>query len=618
MNAFLRIFCVVLITVTSARSQAPQVPTRMEFAGISLRIKDDARREIQSDVDALTKNPRYFNIHVQRARTYFPIIERIFAEENLPIDFKYLVLQESALIADAVSSSDAVGFWQFKDFTAREMGLRVDRQVDERMNIVSSSRGAARYLKKNNERYFDNWLVSLQAYQMGPGGAIKAGGEKYKGHKSMTIDRKTYWYVKKFLAYKVAYENALNGPADISLAEYWNGSNKSWNDISRETGVSTAELENYNKWLRKGKIPADRSYAVVLPVTSAVRLPMDHGQPAMTSNRTLNGVPKRAYSVDYEFTKAGEFPNFKNINEAKSGRITTVNGRDAVLARSGDRAVSIASKGDLSLQRFLKYNDMDIEDRIEEGQIYYLQKKKSKQLAVHHVVVEGETMWSISQKYGIRKKQLLTRNRMRKDAPLKEGRIIWLRSIRPSQVPVEFVHPEIPKVPVIVKKDATRARETVEEVVFADDEGGSVEILTTDTEEDVPVWPESAKADEPVTAKVMTTPAAGLKEKIHVVKPGETLYSISRNYSVKIDDLLAWNGLEITDPISIDQKLKLYHTEEKPEEKKTENAEIYYTVQQGDTFYGISRRYNLSVKELKELNGKTDDNLKPGERLKVR
>src|SRR3954471_777033 len=155
------IFCGV-----AAFGQSPQVPHKMQFAGLTLTIHDDARREIQKDVDALTLHPKYFNVKAERAKTYFPIIEKIFAEERLPEDFKYLCLQESALIPDAVSSSNAVGFWQFKDFTAMEMGLRVDKDVDERLNIVSSSRAAARYFKKNNA-LLNNWLYALQAYQMG-------------------------------------------------------------------------------------------------------------------------------------------------------------------------------------------------------------------------------------------------------------------------------------------------------------------------------------------------------------------------------------------------------------------------------------------------------------------
>jgi len=147
----MRIFAALFFAaVFPVAAQSPQVPHKMEFAGITLTIRDDARREIQKDVDALTQSPKHYAIKADRAKTYFPIIEKIFKEENVPDDFKFLALQESALIPDAVSSSNAVGFWQFKDFTAMEMGLRVDKQVDERMNIVASSKAAAKYLKKNN------------------------------------------------------------------------------------------------------------------------------------------------------------------------------------------------------------------------------------------------------------------------------------------------------------------------------------------------------------------------------------------------------------------------------------------------------------------------------------
>lgn len=179
-----------------AAAQNPQVPHKMEFAGITLVIRDDARREIQKDVDALTQSPRHYNIKAERAKTYFPIIEKVFAEEQVPDDFKYLSLQESALIADAVSSSNAVGFWQFKDFTAIEMGLRVDKEIDERLNIVASSRAAARYIKKNNT-FFDNWVYALQAYQMGAGGVMKTVKDNQSGATRMEINSHTYWYVKK-------------------------------------------------------------------------------------------------------------------------------------------------------------------------------------------------------------------------------------------------------------------------------------------------------------------------------------------------------------------------------------------------------------------------------------
>src|SRR5262245_37132302 len=90
-------FCGVVASTTpvSGQSQTPAVPHKIHFAGMTLVIRDDAREEIQKDVDLLTRSPKYFEVKAERARTYFPIIERIFAEERVPDDFKFLVLQES-------------------------------------------------------------------------------------------------------------------------------------------------------------------------------------------------------------------------------------------------------------------------------------------------------------------------------------------------------------------------------------------------------------------------------------------------------------------------------------------------------------------------------------------
>jgi len=153
---------------------------------MTLNIHADARAEIQKDVDRLHSSPRYFNLMVERAKTYFPIIERTFKEERVPDDLKYLVLQESALISNAVSSSNAVGYWQFKAETAKEMGLQINSQVDERMNIVAASRGAAKYFKHSNN-YFNNWLHVVQSYQMGIGGTMRALGEEQHGSRHAEI-----------------------------------------------------------------------------------------------------------------------------------------------------------------------------------------------------------------------------------------------------------------------------------------------------------------------------------------------------------------------------------------------------------------------------------------------
>ena len=107
---------VVLICLvsTTVYGQQIQVPNNVYFADIQLTIDASAREKIQKNVDALLKHPAYFQQKVDRAATYFPIIERVFKEAGLPDDFKYLAIQESGLVSDAMSTSKAEGFWQFK------------------------------------------------------------------------------------------------------------------------------------------------------------------------------------------------------------------------------------------------------------------------------------------------------------------------------------------------------------------------------------------------------------------------------------------------------------------------------------------------------------------------
>ena len=197
---------------------AADVPDDLDFAGIRLKIKSEARRKIAEDVEKLTKVSKSGQAKIERIQLYFPIIERILAEEGLPNDFKYLVVQESSLVSDAVSSSNAVGFWQFKRETALEMGLAVNSDVDERKHIVASTRAAARYLKRNNF-FFNNWVYALLAYNTGVGGAKNLIDARERGSTRMDIDGGTHWYVLKYLAHRIAFENiASSGPYRATLS----------------------------------------------------------------------------------------------------------------------------------------------------------------------------------------------------------------------------------------------------------------------------------------------------------------------------------------------------------------------------------------------------------------
>ena len=348
-------FSVFLIAGVAAQAQTPQVPHKMEFAGMTLTIRDDARREIQKDVNALTQSPKHHNIKIERAKTYFPIIEKVFEEERVPDDFKYLALQESALIADAVSVSNAVGFWQFKDYTAVEMGLRVDKEIDERLNIVSSSRAAARYIKKNNF-YFNNWIFALQAYQMGAGGAMKSLPKNLSGARHMEITSATYWYVKKYLAHKIAFEDVVEGTGQIKAIPYENRSNKLLTDIAREVSVNEEELKSYNKWAKTGRIPDDRTYTVIIPVA---------GEKQITLPLTTVAASKVEPALEAKAT-------YVLADRSK------INGIKAIKAVPGETSAALASRAGVMLSDFLTWNDISKDTRIEADQYYLLGKKRTR------------------------------------------------------------------------------------------------------------------------------------------------------------------------------------------------------------------------------------------------
>ncbi|MBX2915732.1 MAG: LysM peptidoglycan-binding domain-containing protein [Cyclobacteriaceae bacterium] len=583
----MRFFAAALIFfgVAASNAQTPEVPHKMHFADMTLTIRDDARREIQKDVDALTQHPRYFNIKVERAKTYFPIIEKIFEEERLPLDFKYLVLQESALIADAVSVSNAVGFWQFKDFTALEMGLRVDKEVDERMNIHSATRAAARYLKKNNF-IFNNWLLALQSYQMGGGGVQRSVGDKYNGARHMEITADTYWYIKKYLAHKVAFENAVKGEPVLKVSHYPITSAKSFSELANELALEESLLRDYNKWVRKDKIPADKTYVVVIPTGT---LSSDFN----TLNIASTSKPE---VIEVKPTARTEKKRHNNIM--------------AIQAMPGETATELAKRAGIGITEFLKYNEIAIDHSVSAGTYYYLARKKTRLPGESYTAKAGDDLWLVSQITGVQLKRLKRFNK-HLTGLLKPGDVVRLDNTKPTTTPaVPVLEPVIEETSVIAAVDSdsffnwdVRPKEDIAE------------------KQQPVIQPEIQKKIMKDSFRLELRQADSSRQQptSHLVKQGETLYAIARQYQVGVTDLVEWNSLDLTTGIKPNQVLLLKPSEKPP--AHTQNSQpqfIVHEVRESDTLYSVARQYNVTIKDIMEWNKKEDFKLARGEKLKIR
>lgn len=249
---------VILITMSCIRLMAAEyiVPERMTFCGIELHINAAARAEIAKTVHKLTYKPEYLQELQRRTDIFMPWVEDALKRSGVPEDLKYLVIQESAFVGDAVSSSNAVGFWQFKDFTGREMGLVINEQIDERKHIYRSTLAAAKYFYQNN-RVFDNYLYAVIAYYAGGGGSMPYIDPAMFGARKMQITETFHWYPLKALAHKIVFEEYIRSgkTPSVWLETKLVEPGRKIDDLCREFQVHPDSFRKYNLWALKSQLP---------------------------------------------------------------------------------------------------------------------------------------------------------------------------------------------------------------------------------------------------------------------------------------------------------------------------------------------------------------------------
>ncbi|MGB3850301.1 MAG: LysM peptidoglycan-binding domain-containing protein [Tunicatimonas sp.] len=619
---------ILLLVAPCVRAQQRVVvPEMVRFANMQLELTNDARKKIQTDVDALMRYEKYYNAKVERINAYFPLIEQVLREEGVPDDIKYLVIQESALVGDAVSSSKAVGYWQFKEGTAKEVGLLVNGAVDERMNIITATRGAARYFKSNNA-YFDNWLYALMAYYEGPGGALKKADKSEYGARKMRLRGNTHWYVLKYLSHKLAFEPAVGRPMDtpVQLVAYTEGAGKTLADVAREFSLEVSYLEPYNLWLRQRRIPSTKPSPVIVPRFNA--LPADdllaqrgasNGQDADQDDRTTPtstraGQPTGATRISNptyfdEQRDTEKFPVIKEGKTLRGDKQLLVNGIPGIVAQANEDVQALAERGGVSSSQLVRFNDLTSKRaRVQEGMAYYLRPKKSRAPAHYHTVDAGENLWSISQRLGVKLKKLTRNNRMKREDALRPGLVLWLRFIRPQHVPVTYhtTSGSSSQAPTAQRNRSLQEQDTPAESATRPraDRISDTPVVTVSENYAAPGDDDGWRGGEVANRRT------------HTVAPRETLYGIARRYQLSATQLARYNALEVSEPLRVGQELYLVSPEEQTR-RVAQQALVTHEVQAGETMFQIARQHGVTIQNLMEWNNKDGFDLAAGEQLKV-
>jgi membrane-bound lytic murein transglycosylase D len=618
---------------------AQEVPRRMSFADIELKIEDDAAVIIKERMNKLTANQKFFNNLKAKFDLHAPIIQRILTENKVPDEFKYLCVMESSLNPAAVSTSNAVGYWQFKKESGVEVGLRVDAQIDERKNIVASTIAACKYLKRSNS-VLNNWVLTCQSYNQGLGGTKRSVDNALFGVKKMTIDGKTHEYVVKFLAYILLFNaNASAQAPSLILMEYDKCADKTLAEIADIAEIKIEDLKPHNLWLNTNKVPTDKQYIVLLPVQAdktgyvVEKLKITTFSPEIYANKTkADSVGNTTTTTDSDSPKPKKkwwrvFGN-KDSDQLNSTDVPVymnINGIPAIQAKPGDNSHKLANQGGIRYKRFLKNNEMRSFDDLIPGKFYYLDKKKSQAAVVFHIVMPNESLWEIAQKYGVTSESIMEKNRMADGEALALGRKLYLRHHRPANEAVIIEKVKLPE-PIrdtiyqtnteVIRDTVIRIDTVIKKVVIKEKTPSKIDtnpkVLEQPKIEDL-----DNETENPVKTSVLPNP---VNMATHVVEQGQTMYFISKKYNVPVDSIKKWNNL-LDNNLKIGSTLIIGNTTTKSEATKTIPASattLSHEVKHGETLYAIARKYGVSVTELSKLNQLENNAIKPGMTLIIR
>ncbi len=218
---------------------------------------------------------------LERSEKYFPMMRRIFREENVPTELIHLAMIESGLNPNARSWASAVGMWQFIGATGRMYGLESNWWIDERRDPEKATRAAARHLRDLYEIWGD-WHLAMANYNISPRGlkrAINAAGEENYWAAYPYLPRETRNYVPGFIAATMV---AMN-PEEFGFEEEYGEEEYDYEvmevdplmpleALAEAAGISTEELEEYNPELLRWATPPGGKYPLKLPAGAREQL----------------------------------------------------------------------------------------------------------------------------------------------------------------------------------------------------------------------------------------------------------------------------------------------------------------------------------------------------------
>lgn len=257
---------------------SPPLPDKLFFAGEEVPlwnfdIRENLDRELMVNCYFHSQTLRYIKL----APRYFEIIEPILKNDTVPDDFKYLALAESGFDPKAISPAGAAGIWQLMKPAAKEYGLEINDEVDERYHIEKASQAACKYLKESYARYGD-WTTVAASYNAGRNGIDRQVERQKESHYyNLLLSEETMRYVFRILALKTILEDPEKYGFIVSNHEKYpsipyeivkvDSSVTSFADFANSFDTNYKLLKMLNPWLREAELKNSqgKTYEIKIP-----------------------------------------------------------------------------------------------------------------------------------------------------------------------------------------------------------------------------------------------------------------------------------------------------------------------------------------------------------------
>ncbi len=251
--------------------------------------------KMKNEIDKL--KTKYFLQILEQGQIFVPILRKMISESNIPDTFLYMAMVESKFKIKATSHKNAKGLWQFIPKTAKTIGLKQNRYIDERLDPIKSTQAAIKYLNYLHDR-FQKWYLVAIAYNCGESRLARAIKRAKTDKLSVLIDNQKKYlpkesrdYIRKIiimallannkdLVIKNGAEHLFNTAYNSTLIKVYAKGGMSLKKIAKAIGVSYKKLKEYNHHIKRGVLPPTYSkYHIYIPSDRVVYFNANFSEP---------------------------------------------------------------------------------------------------------------------------------------------------------------------------------------------------------------------------------------------------------------------------------------------------------------------------------------------------